>query len=88
MVEVFKTNVQHAQHARILLDEIEKLFVNYRATFDLGDCDKILRVESKIGPVQSSSLIDLLYDYGYVAKVLEDEVDFKPDVEKHEHKLF
>ena len=77
MVEVFKTNVQHEQHAKIILNEIEALFVNYRATFDLDDCDKILRVESKSGFIQSSKLIHLLSECGYVAKVLEDEVYLK-----------
>ncbi len=48
MVEVFKTNVEDSSHADLLIEQIHKTYTHYTANFDLEDCDKILRVESKI----------------------------------------
>ena len=72
MVEVFKTNVNDSDHATMLIDQIHKNFIDYEANFDLGDCDKILRVRGA-GLVQSSLLINLLKDFGFDAEVLPDE---------------
>lgn len=71
MVEVFKTNVEDHQQAKILLEQIHKVFTGYKANFDLDDCDKILRVQSA-GRVQTRSLISLLKDFGSAAEVLPD----------------
>ena len=78
MVEVFKTNVTDAGHAKTVVDQIHKNFTGYKANFDLQDCDNILRVESKSGMVQSSLLIDLLKDFGFTAEILPD--DYPPIV--------
>ena len=40
MIEVFKTNVNEKEHARMLLDRIHTAFWHCRANFDLEDCDK------------------------------------------------
>ena len=72
MVEVFKTNVSNPTHASKLVHQIHKNFSDYRANFDLDDCDKILRVKSFAGPVQSSLLINFLNQYGFTAEVLDD----------------
>jgi len=71
MVEVFKTNVEDHQQAKILLEQIHKVFTGYKANFDLGDCDKILRVQSTV-KVQITDLISLLKDFGSAAQVLPD----------------
>jgi hypothetical protein len=73
MVEVFKTNVKDQYQADLLIDQIHKNFIGYKANFDLQDCDKILRVKSVIGLIQSSSLINLLKDFGFHAEVLPDD---------------
>ncbi|TDH21256.1 hypothetical protein EXU57_20155 [Segetibacter sp. 3557_3] len=73
MVEVFKTNVQKRAIANILIDEIHRSFPAYRASFDLDDCDKILRVECRSHPVQANELIILLKDFGFQAEVLPDD---------------
>lgn len=72
MVEVFKTNVENDQDARLLLEEIHRAFLNYRATFDLQDCDKILRIQCQSGVVQTSAIINTLLEYGYFAEVLHE----------------
>jgi hypothetical protein len=73
MVEVFKTNVKDLDHAKMLIDQIHKNFIDYKANFDLQDCDNILRVEYTSGMVQASHLIDLLKDFGFKAEVLPDD---------------
>ena len=72
MVEVFKTNVQHPDHARALIDEIHATFRHYTANFDLADCDRILRVKSpKI--VEVFPLLGLLRKHGFEGEVLSDD---------------
>ena len=74
MVEVFKTNVKDPADATMLLDQIHALSENYAANFDLEDCDKILRVASFNGSVQTSLLKELLNKHGFHAEVLPDEI--------------
>lgn len=70
MVEVFKTNVQHSDHAKMLIDEIHAVFQNYTANFDLEDCDRILRVKSSRSFVDSFRVLELLKTYGFDGEVL------------------
>ncbi|MEO6221504.1 MAG: hypothetical protein ABIO81_13810 [Ginsengibacter sp.] len=73
MIEVFKTNVLITEHANMLFNEIHKKFSALNANFDLEDCDNILRVKCTTGPIQSSSLIKLLKNFGFHAEILKDE---------------
>ena len=75
MVEVFKTNVRKLYDAKKLLRLIHKKFKDYKANFDLKDCDKILRVQSASGFVQPDFLVNLMREYGFEAEVLPDEVN-------------
>ena len=72
MIEVFKTNVKNRRRAKMLVDQIHKTFIGYKANFDLHDCDNILRVECTTGDIQSSLLIDVLKNLGFHAEVLPD----------------
>ena len=72
-VEVFKTNVNSLDQAKVILDEIQKVFSDYSANFDLDDCDKILRVKCESGLIQNDLLICLLKELGYKAEVLPDD---------------
>lgn len=72
MIEVFKTNVKEHSQAKILLDQIHKIFEGHEANFDLEDCDKILRVKCRSGIIQPSLFIRLLRDFGFHAEVLPD----------------
>jgi dihydrofolate reductase len=74
MVEVFRTNVQGAEVARTLITVIEATFADYKANFDLEDCDHILRVQALRGRVHASQLIRLLKSFGFEAEVLSDDV--------------
>lgn len=73
MVEVFRTNVKDRDHANSLIDQIHKVFIGCKASFDLEDCDKILRVESLIEYVDACSVINLLNRFGCRADVLPDD---------------
>ncbi len=73
MVEVFKTNVESQTQANLLIDQIHERFPNYKANFDLDDCDKILRVKCIGGNVDSKFIIDLLNKSAFYAEVLADD---------------
>lgn len=72
MIEVFKTNVENYDQAIILLDHIHQTFADYKANFDLQDCDNILRVKSR-SFVEADCLINFLKDFGIHAEVLPDD---------------
>ena len=73
MIEVFKTNVDHPGQAKMLTDVIRLRFDGYLATFDLEDCDRILRIESRTNAVSTTALVELLRDFGFRAEVLSDD---------------
>lgn len=73
MIEVFKTNVKTPDHAEMLADHILRVF-DYKANFDLQDCDNILRVQCDNGPVKAYRLIRVLKDLGFHAEVLHDDL--------------
>ena len=70
MVEVFKTNVTDSRLAGLLVSEINRSFRGYMANFDLGDCDRILRVKCG-GTIESAQVISLLNSHGCYAEVLD-----------------
>jgi hypothetical protein len=76
MIEVFKTDVKHRHQANMLLDQIHSAFADYKANFDLDDCDNILRVKSNEPSIQSECLINILKDFGFHAEVLPDDCQF------------
>lgn len=47
MVGVFKTNINHDKDAGNLRDILHYLVKPIRITFDLEDCDKIMRIEAE-----------------------------------------
>ncbi|HEX5172350.1 MAG TPA: hypothetical protein VFW11_24410 [Cyclobacteriaceae bacterium] len=76
MVEVFKTNVNEMAEAASLTHCIHKIFPDYQATFDLEDCDKILRVQCESRNVSPASLISLLSAFGFHAEILQEDDQF------------
>lgn len=75
MVEVFKTNVQHTYTAATIVQHIEEMYAGAKASFDLEDCDRILRVESTAG-FDVQQLITLLEKFCTIV-VLPDEITGK-----------
>jgi hypothetical protein len=72
LVEVFKTNVQEETQAAKLLAALGDYFPSYKINFDLQDCDKILRVESRNGAINSNRIMEAIGDFGYVIEELPD----------------
>lgn len=68
-----KWTIDNGRRTNNLLDQIHSAFSQFRANFDLDDCDKILRVESVTGDVDSSFLINLLNLFGFNAEILRDD---------------
>jgi hypothetical protein len=68
MVEVFKTNVQHADESAMIVQKLLECIPDAQINFDLDDCDKILRVESAFVPKVKIML--LLNSYGYHCELL------------------
>jgi hypothetical protein len=69
MVEVFKTNVRNKIQAKQIADLLRLAFSDARINFDLGDCDKILRVEG-INESNSPVIVADLNRLGFQCEVL------------------
>jgi hypothetical protein len=70
MVDVFKTNVQHAEQANRLVLILNEYFPNSKINFDLEDCDKILRVQHQ--GISTPEISIVLRDLGYDCVPLQD----------------
>lgn len=79
MIEVFKTNLVDEQIATEILTEIHSRFVNYKANFDLDDCDKILRVVCPDQAIDTLAIILLLRQRQVEIEVLSDEIQLFND---------
>lgn len=71
-IEVFKTNINCADQAKQLVEQIHKTFAGYKANFDLDDCDKVLRIVSCKGNIASLHFISWLKKYECHAEILPD----------------
>ena len=69
MVEVFKTNVQTVAEATRLTGMLHHHLPGSIVSFDLQDCDKVLRIEHHAPDVEQ--VIGLLQGSGYVCSLLE-----------------
>ena len=74
MIEVFITNVVEKSEADLLVEQIENSFSDYKANFDLEDCDRILRIKSGSGEVDAARVINYLSLFGYTISKLPDTV--------------
>ena len=72
MVEVFKTNVTTWDHANRLIDQIHHTYREYKANFDLEDCDRILRVQSSGCPVECGKIIQIVRGHAIEISLFED----------------
>jgi len=70
IVEVFKTNVRNKMQAKRIADLLKTAFSDARINFDLGDCDKILRVEGINGSNSSVIMADL-NKLGFQCEILD-----------------
>jgi len=88
MIEIFKTNVTNHSIAVKISELICLYFGGHSASFDLEDCDKVLRVQSDHGLVPSQTIIRLLQRMGFCAEILTDEKPSVVDMMLHETKYY
>ncbi|MCE7064799.1 hypothetical protein [Dyadobacter sp. CY326] len=77
MIEIFKTNVKKRGQANLLIEQIERAFPGYSASFDLEDCDHVLRIHCHQEEIKSERLIETLKNFGFQAEILADEVSYR-----------
>jgi hypothetical protein len=73
MIEVFKTDIRNPIQGNLVIDLIHQTFPDFRASFDLEDCDKILRIESPGPNFPTQFLMELLENFGFLVEILPDE---------------
>jgi hypothetical protein len=88
MTEIFKTNVTDPMIAGKLAELICLHVDGYTVSFDLEDCDKILRVHSHQGSVAAPTIINLLKIMGFYAEILPDNIPSVVDMMLHETKYY
>ena len=73
MVEVFKTNVTKSKTAHGLISQLITVLPTCRMTFDLEDCDRIFRVESRTNTIDIELIKFYFKQHGFVCEVLNDD---------------
>jgi tRNA G26 N,N-dimethylase Trm1 len=68
-VEVFKTNIETKQHADMVINLIKTTLPVDKITFDLEDCDRILRIEAN--EIELQPIQNLLLNSGFTCIPLE-----------------
>lgn len=68
-VLVFKTSVDDPQSVRSLKPDLDRLAGKGKWNFDLGDCDRILRI---VSPIKAERAVQLLSCFGFQCAELED----------------
>ena len=68
MVEVFRTDIYAKTEAQAMIAMLSGIVPEAVITFDLEDCDKVLRIESPI--LEVSNVISLMQVHGYVCEIL------------------
>jgi hypothetical protein len=69
MIYVFKTSVKTKSQAKSLKPHIDKILPKAKWNFDLEDCDKVLRIDSKENI--ALKIIDLLHIHKFHCEELE-----------------
>lgn len=70
MVEVFKTDINNKTTAKAIIKTLKQSFPTSNFNFDLNDCDKILRTESRHNI--NKKIIEVLTNQGFSCEVLEE----------------
>jgi hypothetical protein len=69
MIEVFKTNIEESAKAEKVLGMLQSHFPGYNITFDLEDCDRILRVEGN--GLKPEIIAEIVITAGFDCRTLE-----------------
>lgn len=68
-IKVYKTTVDNREQAKEILQDIRAELPESYPSFDLDDCDKVLRVESRMG-VKEVRIKKIIKNYGHQMEVL------------------
>ncbi len=68
MVEVFKTNIPEESISKDISKFLLKYFPKSKISFDLQDCDKILRIEAQ--KIEADTIISLVSNQGFMCEIL------------------
>ncbi|HRO43308.1 MAG TPA: hypothetical protein PL009_10780 [Flavipsychrobacter sp.] len=69
MVEVFKTNVEGVNVANEIASLLLQHFPKSRISFDLEDCDKVLRIEGH--SLCTATIMQIISACGFVCTILD-----------------
>jgi hypothetical protein len=72
IVQVFKTDVPGRETARVITSLLKRDFSQCRINFDLDDCDRILRIESRQTSVDEMEILLLVGLCGYHCEPLQE----------------
>lgn len=70
MVKVYKTNVHEFSQAQDILKDIRTLLPGSDPSFDLEDCDNVLRIERTSGKIEEQEIREILSNYGHSLEIL------------------
>lgn len=72
-LEIFRTTVHCPQAAAALLGQLSAVLPGpARISFDLDDCDRVLRVHTPGQPLDVARVVGLLRESGYLCEPLPD----------------
>ncbi len=74
MIEVFRTNVNNKSEAKNVMNELVKTIPDSIVSFDLEDCDRVLRVESRKQRFDKRQVMEMVRKNGFLCQVLNDEI--------------
>ncbi|MFA6149808.1 MAG: hypothetical protein WC716_00720 [Chitinophagaceae bacterium] len=73
MIEIFATNVASAEDSLWLKSELLQQFPDSKISFDLEDCDRILRIERfNAAHIATDEVIRCLQQNGFECKIFID----------------
>jgi hypothetical protein len=67
-VHIYQTNIQFPRDKEFIVNQLNRVPSVRKATIDITDSDKVLRVECK--SLSSSHIINIVTNYGYVCREL------------------
>ncbi|MEX0723568.1 MAG: hypothetical protein WD053_06815 [Gracilimonas sp.] len=70
MIKVYKTDVEQTPHTQRIMEEIRTLIPGSDPSFDLEDCDKVLRIEHFSGKIKEQDIREILTNYGHSMEIL------------------
>ncbi|HZY39633.1 MAG TPA: hypothetical protein VFE53_23420 [Mucilaginibacter sp.] len=72
MIEIFKTNVSNKRLAGRVLKALHRQLPAYTFNFDLEDCDRILRAQTKDANLMVGDIINIAKSCGLEIQLLVD----------------